>query len=142
MSLKTIAAATAALVLSAGSAEAGILHYAAVLKGANMTPPTASHARGEITAVVDTDRRTFDYTVTYSGLSGPATSAGFQEHGAAVLPALATPLLKDPQVHATVTLTAAQINDLNAGHWSFDISTMANPGGEIGGDLTRAAGAY
>ena len=142
MSLKTIAAATAALVLSAGSAEAGILHYAAVLKGANMTPPTASHARGEITAVVDTDRRTFDYTVTYSGLSGPATSASFQEHGAAVLPALATPLLKDPQVHATVTLTAAQINDLNAGHWSFDISTMANPGGEIGGDLTRAAGAY
>jgi|HubBroStandDraft_6_1064221.scaffolds.fasta_scaffold324913_2 hypothetical protein len=142
MSLRTMAAATATLLLAAGSAEAGILHYAAVLKGANMTPPTASHARGEITAVVDTDRRTFDYTVSFTGLSGPATSAVFQEHGAAVLPALATPALKDPQIHATVTLTAAQIDDLNAGRWRFDISTLANPGGEIGGELTRAAGAY
>ena len=142
MSLRTMAAATATLLLAAGSAEAGILHYAAVLKGANMTPPTASHAHGEITAVVDTDRRTFDYTVSFTGLSGPATSAVFQEHGAAVLPALATPALKDPQIHATVTLTAAQIDDLNAGRWRFDISTLANPGGEIGGELTRAAGAY
>ena len=142
MSLRTMAAATATLLLAAGSAEAGILHYAAVLKGANMTPPTASHAHGVITAVVDTDRRTFDYTVSFTGLSGPATSAVFQEHGAAVLPALATPALKDPQIHAKVTLTAAQIDDLNAGRWRFDISTLANPGGEIGGELTRAAGAY
>jgi hypothetical protein len=142
MSLKTIAAAAAMLALAAGSAEAGILHYEAVLKGANMSPPTASHARGEVTAMVDTDRRTFDYTVTYSGLSGPAIAAGFHEHGAAVMPALATPALKGPEFHATTTLTAAQIDDLNAGRWSFDIGTMADPGGEIGGELRRAAGAY
>jgi hypothetical protein len=107
-----------------------------------VTPPTASHARGEITALLDTDRRTFDYTVTYSGLSGPAIAAGFQEHGAAVMPALATPALKGPAIHATATLTEAQINDLNAGRWTFDIGTMADPGGEIGGELTRTSGDY
>ena len=43
-------------------------------------------------------------------------------------------------IHAKVKLTDAQINDLNAGRWTFDITTRANPGGEIGGTVMRSGG--
>jgi hypothetical protein len=143
MTSNTIAAATAAFMLAAGSAQAGILHFDAVLKGANESPPISTHAHGEVTAMLDTDRRSLDYTVTYYGLSGPATTAVFQQHGAATTPAVASPPLgKGTEFHGYTQLTDAQIAELKAGHWSFNISTMANPGGEIGGDLKRTSGAY
>ena len=40
-----------------------------------------STGKGRITAVVDTDRGVLDYTVTYKGLTGPATAAGLHEVG-------------------------------------------------------------
>ena len=142
MKPKTIAATATALLLVAGAAQADILHFDAVLKGANETPPTAVRGHGEVTALLDTDRRTLDYTVTYSGLSGPATTAGFQQHGAATTPALASIVLgKDPEFHGDVQLTNGQISDLKAGKWSFNIGTTAHPGGEIGGSMKRMPGA-
>ena len=143
MNPKTIAAAATAFLLVAGAAQADILHFDAVLKGANETPPNAVRGHGEVTAMLDTDRRTLDYTVTYSGLSGPATTASFQQHGAAAAPAVASPALgKGPEFHGDVKLTDAEIADLKAGRWSFNISTMAHPGGEIGGEMKRTSGAY
>jgi len=140
MNLMTAAAAAAAFLLAAGSAEADILHYQALLKGANTTAP---NARGELSATLDTDRRLLDYTVSFSGLSGPATAAGLQEHGRAADPALAVKAPgKGAALHATVQLTRDQVNDLNAGRWSFDIDTAANPGGEISGALQRSSGEY
>jgi hypothetical protein len=142
MNPKTIAVATA-FALAAGAAQAGILHFDAVLRAANETPPIASRAHGEVIAMLDTDRRTLDYTVTYYGLSGPATTAVFQQHGAAATPGVASPVLgKGPEFHGDVQLTDAQIADLKAERWSFNISTMANPGGEIAGELRRTSGAY
>ena len=53
---------------------------------------------------------------------------------------------KSPVVPATVspspikgsaTLTDAQIADLNAGKWYFNVHTAANPGGEIPGTMTK-----
>jgi hypothetical protein len=143
MNLMIVAAAAAASLLAATSAEADILHYQALLKGANAATPSASHGRGQLSATLDTDRRQFDYTVTYSDLSGPATAASLQEHGRAADPALAVKApSKGAELHATVQLTRDQVNDLNAGHWSFKIDTVANPGGEISGELQRSAGEY
>jgi hypothetical protein len=143
MKPNTIAAATAAFLLAAGAAQADILHFDAVLKGSNVTPPNAVTGHGEVIAMLDTDRRTLDYTVTYSGLSGPATTAGFQQHGVAATPALATSVLsKGPEFHGDVQLTDKQISDLRAGQWSFSISTMDHPGGEIGGVLKRGSNVY
>ncbi len=139
MNRKTLVAAVAGLLLGAGAAQADILHYDAVLKGANVTPPNGARGHGEVTAMLDTDRRTLDYTVTFFGLTGPATNAAFKDNAATI----AAPTLgKGPEVHAAVTLTDAQIADLKAGHWTFSISTTANPGGEIGGELRRTSGAY
>ena len=143
MTIKAIAAATAVALLAAGSAQAGILHYEAVLRGANETPANASHARGELTANLDMDRHTLEYSVTYSGLSGPATTAAFQEHGSATgVGASAAVLGKGTEIDDQVQLTRPQIDDLNAGRWTFNISTMASPGGEISGKIMRSSEAY
>jgi hypothetical protein len=139
--LKPIAIATAILAMTTTAANADILHYVAQLRGAAETPPNATKARGEVTGVLDTDRRLFEYTVTYKGLSGPVTLAGFKETTSApddpIVTAAADP--KTPTMHAVVTLTNAQILDLNAGKWIFDISTSASPGGEIRGKVERTS---
>jgi len=144
VTINTIMAAAAAVaLLSTGSAQAGILHYEAVLRGANETPANASHARGELTASVDTDQRTLDYGVTYSGLSGPATKAGFQENGAATEVTASTGMLgHGTQINDHVQLTGPQMHDLADGRWTFNISTMASPGGEISGKVSRSGGPY
>ena len=137
--LKIIAAAGACLLLSATAADAGILHYRANLRGAAESPPNPTNARGEVVAVLDTDRRTFDYTVTYSGLSGPIEVAGFKQPNSPPDDPINTAPAGAVMIHAVVQLTAEQITDLNASRWIFDISTRANPGGEIRGKVVRSS---
>ncbi|HLY77968.1 MAG TPA: CHRD domain-containing protein [Caulobacteraceae bacterium] len=137
--MKIIAAAGACLLLSATAADAGILHYRANLRGAAESPPNPTNARGEVVAVLDTDRRTFDYTVTYSGLSGPIEVAGFKQPNSPPDDPIITAPAGAVMIHAVVQLTAEQITDLNASRWIFDISTRANPGGEIRGKVVRSS---
>jgi len=119
--LKPIAIAVAILGASGTAANADILHYQAQLRGAAETPANATRARGEVTAILDTDRRAFEYTVTYKDLSGPVVVAGFKQPTSPpddpIVTAIADP--KTTTIHAVVTLTNAQIQDLNAGKWIF-----------------------
>jgi hypothetical protein len=39
-------------------------------------------------------------------------------------------------ITGVITLTDAQVNDLKAGRWYFNIHTAAHKGGEIRGQLT------
>ena len=131
--LMTICVAAAALLTGATAANADIRHFVGVLRGAGEAPPNATTGKGEIKAVVDTDRGLLDYTVTYKGLTGPATAAGLHEIALGqpdpVIPATASG--RSGQVHAVVKLTPQQLDALNAGRWFFDIATDANPNGEI-----------
>jgi CHRD domain len=139
--LKTIAIAAAALGMSAAAAKADILHYEAHLRGANEAPANASRAHGVVTAVLDTDRRALEYTVTYKDLSSPVTVAGFKEPTSPPDDPIVT-APSDPKadtIHDVVILTKAQVQDLNAGRWIFDISTSASPGGEIRGKVDRVS---
>ena len=81
------------------------------------------------------DGKTFSYSATYSGLTGPVTAAHF--HGPAAPGQNAGPVLaavpSPSPIKGTATLTDAQIADLNAGKWYFNVHTAANPGGEIRG---------
>lgn len=137
--LKTVAAAAASLMMGATAANADILHYRAQLRGAAETPPNPTAAKGEVVAVLDTDRRTLDYTVTYKGLSGPIAVAGFKEPNSPPDDPIITAPTAGETIHAVAQLTAAQVNDLNASRWIFDISTSANPGGEIRGKVQRTS---
>src|SRR5580704_5473660 len=103
--LKTIAIAAAALGLSAAAAKADILDFEAQLRGANETPANATRAHGTVTAVLDTDRRALEYTVTYKDLSGPVAVAGFKEP---------TSPPDDPIVTAPSDPKAGGIHDVDA----------------------------
>lgn len=129
----TLFAAVAALsLLAAGAASAQMAHYSATLKGAD-----GVKGSGDVQAMLD--GKSFTYTATYKDLSGPAVAAHFHSaaapggNGPPVVPATVTP----SPIKGAATLTDAQIADLNAGKWYFNVHTAANPGGEIRGTVTE-----
>lgn len=136
----TAFAAVTALLL-ATSASAAVVHYTATLKGASETPPTTSKGTGSAKVTLDTTKKTLDWTVSYSGLSGAPTMAHF--HGPAPVGKAAgvaiplTPPLASP-IKGSSAITDSQIGDLKAGRWYVNIHTAANPGGEIRGQLTAS----
>jgi len=131
--------AAAAAVFAAGVAGAATLHFATTLKGADEVPPNTTTGTGQVSATLDTATKTLAYKVTYSGLTGPATMAHF--HGPAAPGVNAPVQVPVPKTHlanpmtGTATLTDAQIADLEAGKWYFNIHTAAHPGGELRGQL-------
>jgi hypothetical protein len=134
-----------ACVLAAGftsAASAAMVEYSASLNGASEVPPKQTAGIGDLLATLDTTKKELIYTLTFEGLSGPATAAHF--HGPAAAGAnagVAVPIGgKDPTspVHGSATLTDAQIKDLEAGKWYVNVHTAANPGGEIRGQVMSA----
>jgi hypothetical protein len=130
---KVFVGVAAFAAMTAGVADATILQYASTLRGSYEVPKNATHGSGLFRGVLDTDTGSFTYTVNYSGLSGPGIAAQFV--GPAATEPAQTPLA-DP-INGVVKLTPAQMRDLNAGRWYFDIRTAAYPNGEIRGELIR-----
>ena len=140
MSLKMFAVAAMACCLAAGAARAEVVHFSAVLKGSDEVPANDSTGQGHLVADLNTETKGFTYQATYSGLTGPATAAHF--HGpaepgvnAGVMIPIAAP---ESPISGQATLTDAQITDLKAGKWYFNVHTKMHPGGEIRGQLTSA----
>ena len=130
--------ALAVVALIAGPAWADTVTFHATLNGASEVPPKNSPGTGEATATLNTATKQLDYTITYSGLSGPATMAHF--HGPAAAGANAgvqVPLGNNPTspIKGEAKLTDAQVADLMAGKWYVNVHTAANPGGEIRGQV-------
>ena len=70
--------AVLAAVLAVGflsSASAATQKYHATLNGASENPATTSTGTGTLAASLDTATKTLTYTVTFDGLTGPATMA-------------------------------------------------------------------
>jgi hypothetical protein len=139
MTLKAIGIATMFVMAGAGSASAVVYHFYANLKGSNEVPPSATQAKGEFSAVLYTTRRVLNYTATYSGVPMAGASGQFEtrdSHG----PSAPVALMMDSGVSptsGTAHLSDAQIKDLMAGRWYFNVRTSAHPVGEIGGRLRR-----
>jgi hypothetical protein len=124
------------------AASAATLHFHATLNGATEVPPHSVPGTGELLATLDTKTKALTYTLTFVGLTGPATMAHF--HGpakpganAGVVVPFPTPVTSPAS--ATVTLTDAQIKQLTSGLWYANVHTAANPGGEIRGQVLRAS---
>jgi hypothetical protein len=140
MTTKWMGALVALGLFAASAASAATEHFTASLKGADETPPNSATGTGQVTATLNTATKGFSYTVTYSGLTGPATAAHFHKGapGVAGPPVLPVPKadLASP-MKGKATLTDAQVKDLDAGQWYFNIHTAANPGGELRGQVTK-----
>jgi hypothetical protein len=135
-----LAAVCAVGYLSAASA--AMLQFQATLSGKSEVPPNASVGSGEMLATLDTGSKKLTYTMTYMGLSGPATAAHFHgPAGSGANAAVVLPIGTNPTspMTSTVALTDAQIKDLAAGNWYVNVHTAANPGGEVRGQLMRAS---
>ncbi|HLJ06498.1 MAG TPA: CHRD domain-containing protein [Acetobacteraceae bacterium] len=136
---RTSLLATAFTVVSLTTASAATIDFKATMSGKQEVPPTASSGSGDVLATLDTKTKQLNYTMTYMGLTGPATAAHF--HGPAAAGANAgvvVPIGMPPANPATgtVTLTDAQIKDLEAGKWYANVHTAQNKGGEIRGQMT------
>ena len=133
------AAMILAAALTASQARAGDA-YAARLNGASEVPPVATSGSGSGAVSYDAKTRTMKWTITWSGLSGPATMAHF--HGPAAPGAnagVSVPIddVTSPSTGSAV-LTDAQAADLKAGRLYINIHTAANPKGEIRGQVMHA----
>ncbi len=136
----SILAATAlALVLSAAPAVAEVITISVELTAGAEVPPSMSTAKGTLEATLDTDSKVLKYTVTYEGLTGPATGAHF--HGPAAATATAPPVVPIPEdmlaspIEGEATLTDDQIAEVQNHMWYFNLHTAQYPDGEIRGQL-------
>jgi CHRD domain-containing protein len=136
----SLAALTLIAGIAASPALADTVKFKADLAGASEVPPTTSSGKGTLDATFDTATKQLTYTVTYSGLTGPATAAHF--HGPAAAGAnagVAVPVqgsVASP-IKGTATLTDAQAADLQGDKFYFNIHTEANKGGEIRGQVVK-----
>ncbi|WP_020174441.1 CHRD domain-containing protein [Methyloferula stellata] len=137
-----IVLAAAALLTASLPCLAETVNLTAKLKGSEETPPNDTKGTGALSATYDTDTKKLTWSVTYSGLTGPATAAHF--HGPAG-PGKAAPVEvpapgadKNPIV-GSATLTDAQAKDLLDGNLYFNIHTEANKGGEIRGQVGKGS---
>jgi hypothetical protein len=134
------AIALAAIVFTGTPVMAETVSYKADLKGASEVPPNESKGTGNLDAAYDTTSKKLTYTVTYSGLTGPATAAHF--HGPAAAGATAPPVVPisgamTSPIKGEATLTDAQVADLQAGRWYLNVHTAANKDGEIRGQVVK-----
>jgi hypothetical protein len=140
--------AIAALVSAPSLCFAATEHFQASLKGGSEVPSTTSTAAGTLVATFDTTSRKLDYTLTWSGLTGPATMAHF--HGPAavgtnagvqvVIAGKTMPGMSmgpTSPVHADATLTPAQATQLENGQWYVNVHSAKFPKGEIRGQVVK-----
>ena len=112
----------------------------ATLDGKSEVPANTSSATGTADLDYDPTSQKLSWTVTYSGLSGPATAAHFHgpaEAGKNAGVAVPIPNAASSPVKGEATLTDAQAADLLGGKYYINIHTAANPAGEIRGQVTK-----
>lgn len=142
IAVANIAAVMLALAGSAGmvpTARAETVILRADLKGSNEVPPNSSPATGTAEATLDTESRQLSYVITFAGLTGPALGAHFHgpvEAGKNAGIVLPFKTLQSP-IEGSATLTENQAADLLAGKWYANVHTVANPGGELRGQMMK-----
>ena len=103
-------------------------------------PPNTSAGTGSADVDYDSASKKLTWTLTYSGLSGPATAAHFHgpaEAGKTAGVKVAIPNATSSPAEGSATLTDEQAADLTAGKYYINVHTAANPGGEIRGQVTK-----
>jgi CHRD domain len=127
------------LLMSAGSSLAETITYKATLSGGDEVPATPSKGTGQADIQFDPATKMLTYSVTYSGLSGPATGAhihGPAEPGKNAPVEIPFATAASP-ITGSATLTDAQAADLAAGKLYINVHTAEQKSGEIRGWIKK-----
>ena len=135
--------ATALSAVFVTAASAATITYTAKLSGRSEVPKTDSKGTGKLDATFDTQTKTLTYTLTFDGLSGPATAAHIhgpatRKESAGVVAPLGEKSPTSP-VSGTVTLTDDQAKALASSKLYVNVHTAANKAGEIRGTVLHGA---
>jgi hypothetical protein len=142
ITLRKLNLAVVLWAFASGVAIADTVALKADLEPSSEVPPRVSLGHGMVDATFDTSTQSLQWSITYEGLSGPATAAHF--HGPAPVgqnAKIQVPIEKNAlasPIKGTAKLTEAQVTDLMAGQWYFNIHTAQNPMGEIRGQVLPA----
>ncbi len=129
----------AATVLAWGYSQAATEVFKGTLSSGAEVPPIAGTGTGAAVVNFDPATKEITYTVTYSGLSGPAKAAHIHCGAAAGANAGVSVPFKSTAspITGSATLTDAQIADLEAGKCYVNIHTEAHGGGELRAQLAK-----
>lgn len=139
--------AIAVTFLVAGSAQAAVINFGALLTGGQETPPNASPATGSAFVLFDDITKEFVFNLSFSGLTAPITVAHVHKAPVGVPGPVEfdiAGLLVDGTGKTTgifaglKVLSAAQETALMAGELYFNLHTSTFPGGEIRGQILPA----
>ena len=138
---KTMVLALLGTALALATAQAQMVPFKATLSGGSEVPPVQSQATGAAAVNADAATKGVSWSVTYSGLSGPAAAAHIHcgaatGANAGVAVDIGKGGLNSP-IQGSGTMTDAQMADLQAGKCYINIHTAANKGGEIRGQLAH-----
>jgi len=123
------------------AAEAAPETFKVALTGAQQVPPVQTAGVGTAELSYDPATRVVTWSVTYSGLSGPATMAHFHGPAAAGQNGPVAVWLTEKgkpaesPIKGEATLTPDQAKQFAAGEWYINVHTQAHPGGEIRGQV-------
>lgn len=136
------AIASAAWLGLASAAMAAPVSFSVPLTGTQQVPPVQTAGSGKADITYDPATKNVTWSISYDGLSSPATMAHF--HGPAAAGANAGVQIwlskhGDTAVSSPITghatLTAEQDKQFEAGQWYVNIHTKSHPGGEIRGQV-------
>ena len=124
-----------------GPAWAAPVSFTVPLSGAQQVPPVQTSGSGTADLTYDPATRAVTWSLTYSGLSSPATMAHF--HGPADSGKNAGVLVwltkrgapVSSPVTGSATLTPAQAQEFMAGQMYINVHTQEHPAGEIRGQV-------
>ena len=136
-----VAACLTGIMIWAAPSQAAPQSFKVTLTGAQQVPPVQTSATATADLSYDPATRVVTWSVTYSGLSGPATMAHF--HGPAAAGKNGPPVIwltekgkpVESPIKGEATLTPEQAQQFSAGEWYINVHTQANPGGEVRGQV-------
>ncbi len=143
--LGVVALAAAGVALMSAPAFALKIPIQATLTGGGEVPANSSPARGLMQGTFDTDTKTLEWRVTYSGLAtepigahfhGPVSYLGLTPEENAPIQ-VATPGNLASPFHGVAKIDDVQAKDLKDGRWYFNVHSKQYPGGEIRGPIVR-----